>query len=92
MKLSATRVRALRDPGRYSDGDGLHLFISKALVCKWAAGSGRRGRTPGGVYAGSYPAVAAARAGRAGQSLKNVIWNPSPRRICKPPGIRQANR
>ena len=29
MKLSATRVRALRDPGRYSDGDGLHLFIHK---------------------------------------------------------------
>ena len=29
MKLSATRVKALRDPGRYSDGDGLHLFISK---------------------------------------------------------------
>ena len=35
MKLSATRVKALREPGRYSDGDGLHLFISKAGGKSW---------------------------------------------------------
>ena len=35
MKLSATRVRALRDPGRYSDGDGLHLFIHKNGRRSW---------------------------------------------------------
>lgn len=35
MKLSATRVKALRDPGRYSDGDGLHLFINKKGRKSW---------------------------------------------------------
>ena len=35
MKLSATRARALRDPGRYSDGDGLHLFINKSGRKSW---------------------------------------------------------
>ena len=35
MKLSGTRVKALRDPGRHSDGDGLHLFISKAGGKSW---------------------------------------------------------
>ena len=35
MKLSATRVRALKDPGRYSDGDGLHLFIHKSGLRSW---------------------------------------------------------
>ena len=41
-----------------------------------AAGRGRMGRAPGGVYAG--------------QSLKKVIWNPSPMRMLRPPGIRLA--
>ena len=35
MALSATRVKALKDPGRYSDGGGLHLFISKAGTKSW---------------------------------------------------------
>ena len=30
IALSATRVRALKEPGQYSDGAGLHLYISKA--------------------------------------------------------------
>ena len=49
------------------------------------------GRAPGGVYAGSDPAVAAARAGRAGQFLKKVNWNGSPMKISRPPGIVAAN-
>ena len=35
MPLSATRVKALKDPGRFSDGGGLHLFISKAGRKSW---------------------------------------------------------
>ena len=64
------------------------------LTGRWmgAARRGRKGRAPGGVYAGSGPAAAPARAGRAGQSLKKVIWNPSPKRMCSPPGILLANR
>ena len=35
MALSAARVKALKEPGRYSDGGGLHLFISKAGRKSW---------------------------------------------------------
>ena len=35
MALSATRAKALREPGRYSDGGGLHLFISKRGAKSW---------------------------------------------------------
>ena len=35
MALSATRAKALRDPGRYADGGGLHLYISKAGRKSW---------------------------------------------------------
>ena len=35
MTLSATRVKALNAPGRYSDGGGLHLYISKAVRKSW---------------------------------------------------------
>ena len=35
MTLSATRAKALQEPGRYSDGGGLHLYISKAGRKSW---------------------------------------------------------
>ena len=35
MALPATRVKALKEPGRYSDGGGLHLYISKAGRKSW---------------------------------------------------------
>ena len=35
MTFSATRVEALNDPGRYFDGGGLHLFITKADRKSW---------------------------------------------------------
>ena len=35
MALSATRAKALKDPGRYSDGGGLHLYVSKAGRKSW---------------------------------------------------------
>ena len=35
MKLSATGVKALREPGLYSDGNGLHLFISNIGNRSW---------------------------------------------------------
>ena len=35
MPLSATRVKALKDPGRFLDGGGLHLYISKADRKPW---------------------------------------------------------
>ena len=35
MALSATRAKALKDPGRYADSGGLHLYISKAGRKSW---------------------------------------------------------
>ena len=35
MALSATRAKALKDLGRYADGGGLHLYISKAGRKSW---------------------------------------------------------
>ena len=35
MGLSAARVKALKEPGRYSDERGLHLYISKAGRKSW---------------------------------------------------------
>ena len=35
MALSATRVKALTEPGRYSDAGGLHLYVNKAGRKSW---------------------------------------------------------
>ena len=35
MALSATRAKALKNPGRYADGGGLHLYVSKAGRKSW---------------------------------------------------------
>ena len=61
MKLSATRVKALRDPGRYSDGDGLHLFISKAGGKSWVQRITIDGRRRD-IGLGGYPTVSLAQA------------------------------
>ena len=37
MALSATRVKALKEPVRYSDGAGLHLYVNKAGGKSWVA-------------------------------------------------------
>ena len=61
MALSATRVKALREPGRYSDGGGLHLYISRAGHKSWVLRitiDGRR-RDSG---LGGFPSVSLARA------------------------------
>ena len=59
MKLAATGVKALRDPGRYSDGDGLHLFISKTGGKNWVLRTTVDGRRRD-IGLGGYPAVSLA--------------------------------
>ena len=34
-KLTATAVKAMREPGRYPDGDGLMLFIDGNGARRW---------------------------------------------------------
>ena len=61
MTLSATRVKALNAPGRYSDGGGLHLFISKAGRKSWVLRITMDGRRRD-IGLGGYPSVSLARA------------------------------
>ena len=59
MALSATRAKALRDPGRYSDGGGLHLYISKAGSKSWVQRITIEGRRRD-IGLGGFPSVSLA--------------------------------
>ena len=61
MTLSATRAKALKDPGRYSDGGGLHLYISKAWGKSWVQRITIEGRRRD-IGLGGFPSVSLARA------------------------------
>ena len=61
MTLSATRVKALKEPGRYSDGGGLHLYISKARRKSWVLRITVDGRRRD-IGLGGYPSISLARA------------------------------
>ena len=59
MTLSATRVKALNAPGRYSDGGGLHLYISKVVRKSWVLRITVDGRRRD-IGLGGYPSVSLA--------------------------------
>ena len=61
MALSATRVKALKDPGRYSDGGGLHLYVNKAGRKSWVLRITIDGRRRD-IGLGGFPSVGLARA------------------------------
>ena len=61
MPLSATRAKALKDPGRYSDGGGLHLYISKAGRKSWVQRITIDGRRRD-IGLGGFPSVSLAHA------------------------------
>ena len=61
MALSATRVKALKEPGRYSDGGGLHLYISKAGRKSWVLRITIDGRRRD-IGLGAFPSVSLAKA------------------------------
>ena len=63
MTLSATGVRALREPGRYSDGNGLHLFIGRTGNRSWVQRVTIDGRRRD-IGLGGYPAVSLKQARR----------------------------
>ena len=72
MKLSATRVRALSDPGRYSDGDGLHLFIGKNGRKSWVQRTTVDGRRRD-IGLGGYPTVSLAQARKRAADNREAI-------------------
>lgn len=61
MALSATRVKALTAPGRYSDSSGLHLFISKSGGKSWVLRITVDGRRRD-IGLGAFPSVSLAQA------------------------------
>ena len=61
MPLSATRAETLKEPGRYSDGGGLHLYISKAGRKSWVPRITIEGRRRD-IGLGGYPSVSLAKA------------------------------
>ena len=63
MKLSATGVKALMEPGRYSDGNGLHLFIGRTGNRSWVQRVTVDGRRRD-IGLGGYPAVSLKQARR----------------------------
>ena len=74
MKLSATRVKALRDPGRYSDGDGLHLFINKRGRKSWVQRITVDGRRRD-IGLGGFPTVSLAQARKRASDNREAIGN-----------------
>ena len=74
MKLSATRVKALTDPGRYSDGDGLHLFITKKGRKSWVQRITVDGRRRD-IGLGGYPSVSLAQARKRASDNRETIGN-----------------
>ncbi len=61
MTLSATRANALKAPGRYADGGGLHLYVNKAGGKSWVQRITVDGRRRD-IGLGGYPSVSLAQA------------------------------
>ena len=74
MKLSATRVKALRNPGRYSDGKGLHLFIGKNGRKSWVQRITVDGRRRD-IGLGGFPTVSLAQARKRASDNCEAIGN-----------------
>lgn len=67
-KLTVLGVQALVKPGRYSDGDGLHLHVRAADRRAWVFRYTRQGRTKD-MGLGAFPAVSLAKARKAAGEL-----------------------
>ena len=74
MKLSATKVKALSKPGRHSDGDGLHLFISKSGGKSWVQRITMDGRRRD-FGLGGYPTVSLSQARKRASDIREAVGN-----------------
>ena len=93
MKLSATRIKVLKDPGRYSDGDGLHLFIGKSGRKSWVQRIRIDGRRRD-IGLGGYPAVSLAQARKRASDNRSTVANGkdpvADKRRLKTPTLKEA--
>ncbi len=55
-KLTFKGVEALKEPGRYADGDGLHLLVSKSGARSWVLRIQKNGKRRD-IGLGGYPAI-----------------------------------
>ena len=74
MKFSATEVKALSEPGRHTDGDGLHLFISKTGGKSWVQRITIDGRRRD-IGLGGYPSVSLAQARKRASYNREAVGN-----------------
>ena len=74
MKFSATRVKALSEPGRHTDGDGLHLFISKSGGKSWVQRITIDGKRRD-IGLGGYPTVSLAQARKRSSDNRETVGN-----------------
>ena len=72
MKLSATRVKALKEPGRYSDGGGLHLFITKPGRKSWVLRITIYGHRRD-IGLGGYPSVSLSSAREKAANYRSIV-------------------
>ena len=72
MALSATRAKALKDPGRYADGGGLHLYISKAGGKSWVLRITIGGRRRD-IGLGAFPSISLAHAREKAADIRAAV-------------------
>ncbi len=93
MALSATRIRSLKKPGRYSDGGGLLLFIGKSGRKSWVQRITIAGRRRD-IGLGSYPSVSLAGARRKAMENRAAVAEGrdplAEKRTLKMPTFREA--
>ena len=93
MALSATRVKALKKPGRYSDSGGLHLFINKAGHKSWVQRITIAGRRRD-IGLGGFPSVSLAQARKKALENRAIVAEGrdplAEKRALKMPTFREA--
>ena len=72
MRLSATKAMALRKPGRYTDGAGLHLFVSKTGKKSWVQRITVDGKRRD-IGLGGFPAVSLASARERSADVRTAV-------------------
>ena len=72
MRLSATKANALRKPGRYTDGAGLHLFVGKTGKKSWVQRITVDGKRRD-IGLGGFPTVSLAQARKRATDIREAV-------------------
>ena len=74
-KLTATQVKAIAEPGKHGDSDGLYLNFSDTGSKSWVQRISIDGRRRD-IGLGGYPKVNLAQAGRRARENRNAVARP----------------